>query len=88
MRRIASECSEELAKYKAGGIFGLFKNEKVISDVRTRLASELAMYPKLSEEKLTFSCRSCDSKNTLKINTFVANHENILCGHCHGNLFK
>lgn len=88
MRRIASECSDELAKYKAGGIFGLFKNEKVIGDVRTRLAAEIAMYPKLGEEKLTFNCRSCDSKNILKINTFIANHENLLCGHCHGNLFK
>lgn len=88
MRRIASECSEDLAKYKAGGIFGLFKNEKVVSDVKERLAAEMAIYPKLSEEKLTFNCRSCEAKNILKINIFVSNHENILCGHCHGNLFK
>ncbi|OQA80468.1 MAG: Chaperone protein DnaJ [bacterium ADurb.Bin243] len=88
MRKIAMECSDELSKYKSGGIFGLFKNEKVINDVKEKLSGELLMYPKLSEEKLTFNCRSCEAKNVVKISLFVANHENILCGHCHVNLFK
>ncbi len=87
-RKIAMECSEELTKYKGGGIFGLFKTEKVILEVKERLSSELLMYPKLGEEKLNFSCRSCEAKNVLKIGLFMGSHENILCGHCHLNLFK
>jgi hypothetical protein len=88
LRKIAMECSEELIKYKGGGIFGLFKTEKVILEVKERLASGLLMYPKLSEEKLAFNCRACEAKNVLKINLFMSSHENILCGHCHVNLFK
>ncbi len=88
MRKAAFECSEELAKYKNSGIFGLFKNEKVIADVKERLAVELAIYPKLGEEKLNFACRSCEAKNVIKISLFMNNHENILCGNCHTNLFK
>lgn len=88
MRKIADDCAELLATFSSKGILGFFKNENVITQVKEKINKELLIYPKLSEEKLVYICRDCGVRNAIKIEMFLNNSENILCGSCHSNLFK
>jgi len=86
-KKVVGECAEELSRFNPKGIFGLFKNDKVIVNVKERLAKEIAIYPGINAEKMIYSCRECGVKNSIKIEIFLANHENIMCGSCHTKMF-
>jgi len=88
MKKIVESCSEEIIKFNSSGIFGLFKNDRVIINIKERLSREILLYPRITEEKITCNCRECGVRNAVKVELFVSNHENILCGSCHKNLFK
>ena len=88
IKKFVEGCSDELQKSEPRGIFGLFKNSGPLTQIKDRLAREILMYPKIAEEKIVYNCRECGVKNAVKVEMFISNHENILCGSCHCNLFK
>lgn len=87
LRKIIEECSEELARFSPKGLFGLFKNDRTVQLAKERLIKNIAIYPALSEEKIIYSCRECGVRNSIRVEVFLANHENIMCGSCHVKLF-
>ncbi len=88
IKKFVEGCSDELQKNESRGIFGLFKNNGPVTQIKDRLSHEILMYPKIAEEKIVYNCRECGIKNAVKVEMFISNHENILCGSCHCNLFK
>jgi len=88
IKKFVEGCSEELQKNESRGIFGLFKNSGPVAQIKERLSREMLMYPRIADEKIVYNCRECAVKNAVKVEMFISNHENILCGSCHGNLFK
>jgi len=88
MRKIIDECAEMLVNFSSKGILGFFKNEGVIVQVKEKITREAALYPKIIDEKLVYICRECGVRNAIKVEMFLNNSENVLCGSCHCNLFK